>query len=65
MPNGFTKASQVVQDDLGLGIEFVLIRSVQMPAIEHGEVSVGVEHRENQAPLRMEYAVQFPNRNQW
>ena len=35
MPNGFTKAPQVVQDDLGLRTEFILICSVQMPAIEH------------------------------
>ena len=35
MSNGFTKTPQVVQDDLGLWTEFILIRSMQMPAIEH------------------------------
>ena len=65
MPNGFAQASQVVQDDLGLGTEFILIRSVQMPAIEHREISVGVEDREDQAPLRMKHAVQLTNRDQW
>ena len=65
MPNGFTQASQVVQDDLGLGTEFILIRSVQMPAIKYRKISVGVEYRQDQASLRMKHAVEFPNRHQW
>ena len=65
MPDGLSESPQVVQDDVGLWTKFILIRSVQMPAIEYREISVGVEDCEDQAPLRMEYAVQLPNCDQW
>ena len=65
MPDGLSESSQVVQDDLGLWTKFILIRLVQVPAIEHLEIGVGVEDREDQTPLRMEYAVQLSNRDQW
>lgn len=65
MPDGLSESPQVVQDNLGLWTEFILIRSLEMPAIEHREIGVGVEYREDQAPLRMEHTVQLPNRDQW
>ena len=65
MPDGLSEPPQVVQDDLGLWTKFILTRSVQVPAIEHREIGIGVEDREDQAPLRMEHAVQLPNREQW
>ncbi len=65
MPDGLSESSQVLQDDVGLRTKFILIRSAQMTAIEDREIGVGVEDREDQAPLRMEHAVQLPNRDQW
>ena len=65
MPDSLSESPQIVQDDLGLWAEFILIRSREMPAIEHREIGVWVEDREDQAPLRMEYAVQLSNRDQW
>ena len=65
MPDGLSESSQVVQDDVSLWTKFILIRSVQMPAIEHREIGVGVEDCEDQAPLRMKHAVQLTNRDQW
>ena len=65
MPDGLSESPKVVQDDLGLWTEFILIRSLEMPAIEHREIGVWVENREDQAPLRMEHAVQLSNRDQW
>ena len=65
MADGLSESPQVVQDDVGLWTKFILIRSVEMPAIEHRKIGVGVEDREDQAPLRMEHAVQLTNRDQW
>lgn len=65
IPDSLSESPQVVQDDLGLWTEFILIRSLEMLAIEHREIGIGVENREDQAPLRMEDAVQLPNCDQW
>jgi hypothetical protein len=47
MPDGLSESSKVVQDDLGLWAKFILIRSVQMLTIEHGEIGVWVEDCED------------------
>ena len=65
MPDGLSESPQEVQDDVGLGTKFILIRSVQMPAIEHRKIGVGVEDRDDQASLRMEHAIQLSNCVQW
>jgi hypothetical protein len=36
-----------------------------MPAIEHREIGVWVEDREDEASLRLKYAVKLSNRGQW
>lgn len=47
MPNGLSKPPQVVQDDVGLWTKLILIRSLQMPAIDYREIGVWVEDRED------------------
>lgn len=65
LPDGLSKSPKMVQDDLGLRAKFILIRSVQMLAVEHREIGIWVEDCEDEAPFRMERAVQLSNRDQW
>jgi hypothetical protein len=47
IPDSLSESPQVMQDDLGLWTEFILIRSLEMLAIEHREICVRVENRED------------------
>lgn len=57
VPDGLSESTQVMQDDVGLLTKFILMRSVQVAAVEGGKIGVGVEDCKDQAPLWMKYTV--------
>lgn len=57
MPDGLSESTKVMQENVGLLSIFILMRSAQVTAVEGRKIGVRVKDCNDQAPLRMEYAV--------
>jgi hypothetical protein len=65
MTNGFAQTSKIMQERLGLRAELVLVGLPKMPPVDRGEVGMGMKRRENEAAVRMECPMPFPERGEW
>src|SRR5262245_36911707 len=59
MPDSLTEAGKIVEEGLSLGAEFVLIRLSEVSSVESGQISIGMESREDEAAFRMQDAMPF------
>lgn len=59
--NRFSESSKVMQHDLRVGLEFVLVRSAEVMAVENRKIRGGVEGGEDEASLRMKDTKKFTN----
>ena len=62
MADCFTETGEIVKERLSLGAEFVLIRLPEVPSEEGGEISLGMECRDNEGALGVQHTMPFPQR---
>jgi hypothetical protein len=59
MANCFSKSSKIMKHDLSLGVEFVLVHSAEMMAVEYRKIRRGVESCEHEPSLWMKDPTKF------